>query len=394
MRRVVITGSGAVSALGVGAEPLLEAMRAGRSGIGALEFSDVERLSVRIGAQLKGWDEARFGRQAAALDRFAQFALVAAQEAVAQAGLELTEAEALRAGAVIGTAGGGNSTINDAFKAVFAAGKDRVHPFTVPKLMNNAACSQISMAHGLMGPVFSVATACASSNHAIGLAYQLIRGGVADVMLAGGAESMLNFGGLKAWEGLRVLSPDGCKPFSAARNGMVQGEGAGVFVLEDYARARARGADILCEIKGFAMGADASDLLLPSSSGAVRAMRGALDGLSGAVGYINAHGTGTLANDRSEAQAIVETLGDQVPVSSTKPIHGHAIGAAGGLELFACLLALREGVIAPNLNYETPDPDCAIAVVSGEARQARVDLALSNAFAFGGLNAVLALGNL
>ena len=399
MQRVVLTGAGTVNALAPDVAGTMAAMAEGRCGIGPLEFAEVARLTVQIGAQVKGFDpEAHFDRTRLSFyDRFTQFALLAARQAMAQAGLAGVPGEPTRWGAIIGTAGGGNATVNEAFRAVYAEGKNRVHPFTVPRLMANAAASHISMEWGLMGPTFAVATACASSNHALGLAFQMIRAGLADGMLAGGAESMLNFGGLKAWEGLRVMSPDGCRPFSADRNGMVQGEGAGVFVLESLASAQARGAPILAEITGFCMASDAGDIVMPSREGAARAMRGALADArlaSEAVGYINAHGTGTTANDRTEAAAILDVFGDRgrmVPVSSTKAMHGHCIGATGAVELIACLMALKEGVIAPTVNFGAPDPDCPLDVVPNAARQARVDHVMTNAFAFGGLNAVLVL---
>lgn len=399
-RRVVITGAGTVNALGHDVAATVAAMAEGRSAIGALDFPDVERLSVRIGAQVRGWvpEDLFDGARLSLYDRFTQFALVAGREAMAQAGLDAVPGDPTRWGAVIGTAGGGNGTVNDAFRAVFAEGKNRVHPFTVPRLMNNAAASHLSILWGLMGPTFSVATACSSSNHAIGLAVQMIRAGMADGMLAGGAESMLNFGGMKAWEGLRVMSPDGCRPFSLGRNGMVQGEGAAVFVLETLEAAQARGAEILAEIKGFAMTSDAGDIVMPSVDGAARTMRMALAdaGVSpDAVGYINAHGTGTTANDRTEAAAIHAVFGaraGQVPVSSTKAMHGHCIGATGAIELLACLMALRQGVIAPTVGFTAPDPDCPLDVVPNTAREAQVTTVMSNAFAFGGLNAVLVLG--
>ncbi|MDR0810396.1 MAG: beta-ketoacyl-[acyl-carrier-protein] synthase family protein, partial [Gemmobacter sp.] len=263
--------------------------------------------------------------------------------------------------------------------------------------MNSAAAAHVSMEFGIRGPSFSVSTACASSNHAMGLAFQMVRSGQCPAVLTGGAEAMLCFGGLKAWEGLRVMSPDGCRPFSLTRNGMVMGEGAAVFVFEDYVAARRRGAEILAEVIGFAMTSDAGDIVMPSRDGAVRAMRGALRAARldpEDVDYINAHGTGTAANDRTESAAIHEVFGPRaarLPVSSTKAMHGHLIGGTGAVELLACLMALREGVIAPTIGFEAPDPDCALDVVPNEARRARVKVALSNAFAFGGMNAVLAL---
>ncbi|NEY88969.1 beta-ketoacyl-[acyl-carrier-protein] synthase family protein [Tabrizicola oligotrophica] len=394
MRRVVITGAGTVNPLGQDVASSFRALRDGVSAIAALQIADLDRLSVKIGAQVADWQpENHFDRaQLGLLDRHVQFALAAARQAGAQARLT---ADPGRTAVIMGTAGGGLITSDEAFRAVYAEGRNRVHPFTVPRLMASAAASHISMDLGLTGPAFSVSSACASSNHAIGLAFQMVRSGMVEAAFAGGSEAMLSFGGLKAWEGLRVMAPDACRPFSLGRNGMVQGEGAAVFVLEPREAALARGAGILAEIVGFAMTSDASDIVLPNSDGAARAMAGALAdaGLEpGAVDHINAHGTGTAANDRSEAQAIARVFGDRdVPLTSTKSLHGHLIGAAGAVELLAVLLALQEGIIAPTAGYLGPDPDCPVDLVTGAARQADVAVALSNAFAFGGLNAVLAL---
>ena len=275
MRRVVITGAGTVNALAGDVAGTLASMAAGRSGIGPLAFRDVDRLSVRIGAQVQGWDEAaRFSRNEIALyDRFTQFAVTAAAEALAMAG----DGAGQGAGAIIGSAAGGIGTWEDNYRAVFAEGKNRVPPLVVPRLMGNAAASHVAMRHGLTGPAFAVSSACASSNHALGLAFRMVRDGQAPAMLAGGAEAMLCFGGIKAWESLRVLSPDGCRPFDARRNGLVMGEGAAVFVLEDADRAAARGATPLAEISGFGMTADAGDIVVPSVDGAAAAIRAALD---------------------------------------------------------------------------------------------------------------------
>ena len=399
MRRVVITGAGTINALGLSVPETLAAMREGKCGIGPLEFRDVERLAIRIGGQVRGFEaEGRYNRQQIALyDRFTQFTLTAAREAIEQSGLTFTDDLAARAGVVLGTAGGGVSTWDDNYRAVYEEGKNRVHPFVVPKLMNNAAASHVSMEWNLRGPSFTVSTACASSNHAMAQAFAMVRSGMSPVMVTGGSESMLCFGGVKAWEGLRVMSRDACRPFSANRNGMVQGEGAGVFVFEDYEHACARGAEILCEVAGFAMTSDASDIVMPSKAGAARAMEGALAdaGINREeVGYINAHGTGTAANDKTECAAVADVFGthaDRLMISSTKSMHGHIIGGTGAVELLACIMALRDGVIAPTIGYEEPDPECALDVVPNEAREAQVDVALSNAFAFGGMNAVLAL---
>ncbi|MEY4305174.1 MAG: 3-oxoacyl-[acyl-carrier-protein] synthase [Pseudomonadota bacterium] len=394
MRRVVITGAGTVNPLGQTVAATNQALRAGRSAIGPLDIADLDRLSVKIGAQVTDWEaETHFDRsQLGLLDRHVQFALVAARQARAQAACP---AAADQTAVIMGNAGGGLTTSDAAFRAVYAEGKARVHPFTVPRLMGSAAASHISMEMGLTGPAFSVSSACASSNHAIGLAFQMVRSGMVEAAFAGGSEAMLSFGGLKAWEGLRVMSPEACRPFSAGRNGMVQGEGAAVFVLEPRDAALARGAPILAEIIGFSMTSDASDIVLPNPEGAARAMSGALADagiLPAEVDHINAHGTGTTANDRSESEAITRVFGDRrLAITATKSLHGHLIGAAGAVELLAVLLALQEGVIAPTAGYLAADPDCPVDLVTGQARLADVRVALSNAFAFGGLNSVLAL---
>ncbi|WP_417699323.1 beta-ketoacyl-[acyl-carrier-protein] synthase family protein [Pseudophaeobacter sp.] len=400
MKRVVITGAGTINALGHSVAATFAAMREGHCGIGPLEFRDVERLAIRIGGQVHGFEaEGRFNRQQMSLyDRFTQFTLIAAKEAIAQSGLEFHGELSAKSGVVLGTAGGGVSTWDDNYRSVYEDGKNRVHPFVVPKLMNNAAASHVSMEFNLKGPSFTVSTACASSNHAMAQAFQMVRSGMSPAMVTGGSESMLCFGGVKAWEGLRVMSKEACRPFSANRNGMVQGEGAGIFVFEDYEHARARGAEILCEVLGFAMSSDASDIVMPSKQGAARAIAGALKdgGINPEqVGYINAHGTGTVANDKTECAAVADVFGphaDRLMISSTKSMHGHLIGGTGAVELLACIMALKDGVIAPTISYEEPDPECALDVVPNTARDARVEVALSNAFAFGGLNAVLALG--
>lgn len=399
MKRVVITGAGTINALGHNVADTWTAMKEGKCGIGPLDMRDVDRLAIKIGGQVTGFEpESLFNRQQQALyDRFTQFALIAAREAVAQSGLEFSGELAAKSGVVLGTSGGGMQTLDENYRTVYEDGKNRVHPFVVPKLMNNAAASHISMEFNLKGPTFTVATACASSNHAMSQAFQMVRSGMSPVMVSGGSESMLCFGGVKAWEGLRVMSKDGCRPFSANRNGMVQGEGAGVFVFEEYEHAKARGAEILAEVAGFAMSSDASDIVMPSKQGAARAISGALkDAQLNAeeVGYINAHGTGTAANDKTECAAVADVFGkhaDNLLISSTKSMHGHLIGGTGAVELLACIMALKDGVIAPTIGYEEADPECALDVVPNEAREAKVNAVLSNAFAFGGLNAVLAL---
>jgi len=399
MRRVVVTGTGVVSALGIGYDAHVEALRAGRSGIGPIELIETEGLTIGIAAEAKAYVAAdHFTRNELSLrDRVTQMALTATQEAIGRSGIEFDDALGLRTATVIGTSMGGQHTQDDNYRLIYRDGKPRVHPFTVPKLMANAPASWISMQHGLKGPAWTVSTACASSNHAIGQAFHMIRSGMVDAAVTGGAESGLTYGVLKAWEGLRVMSKDTCRPFSKTRTGMVQGEGAAILVLEDMDSAIARGADILGEIVGFGMTADANDIVQPSLDGAARAMRAALgdaglEGEGGEIAYINAHGTATVANDKTECAAIREVFGahaERMLVSSTKSMHGHCIGAAGALEMAATLSTLNSGIVPPTINFEEADPECDLDVVPNEARKADVPYALSNSFAFGGLNAVL-----
>ncbi|MEM9148034.1 MAG: beta-ketoacyl-[acyl-carrier-protein] synthase family protein [Pseudomonadota bacterium] len=402
MRRVVVTGLGVVSALGIGRDAHFEGLREGHCGIAPISRIETDRLMIKIAAEAKAFEGSDyFDRgQLSLFDRVTQMALVAADEAMAQSGLadgdRVDEALGLRTATVIATAMGGLHTQDDNYYAVYHEMKNRVHPFIVPRLMANAPVSQVSMKYGFMGPAWSVATACASSNHAIGQAAGLVRTGLCDAAITGGTESVLCFGGIKAWEGLRVMSKDGCRPFSKTRNGMVLGEGCAILVLEERERAMARGASILGEIAGAGMTADASDIVAPDMRGAARAMTQALTEAGMAadeVDYINAHGTATAINDRTEATAIREVLGpaaEDVLVSSTKSMHGHAIGAAGALEAAAVLFALGEQIVPPTVNHEEPDPEIGLDVVPNEAREAPVRAALSNAFAFGGLNAVIA----
>lgn len=399
-RRVVVTGLGVVSALGVGAEQHLEGLREGRDGIQQMARIDTSALSIKIAGEARGFEGAdHFSRSELAMcDRVSQMALVAGAEAVVASGLAsgVDDAAAERTGVVLGSSMGGMHTCDDSYKSIYAEGKTRVHPFTVPKLMSNAPASQLSMAHGFKGASWVVSTACASSNHAIGQAFHLVRSGALDAALTGGCESGLTFGVIKAWEGLRVMSKDACRPFSKTRNGMVQGEGAAIIAIETLERAQARGAPILCEIVGFGASADAGDIVQPSQDGAARAMRSALaDGalVPEEVGYVNAHGTATAANDRTEVAAMKQVFGEHAKalrISSTKSMHGHCIGAAGAVEFAALVLALRDGVISPTINYDAPDPDCDLDVTPNEAVEAPVEAALSNSFAFGGLNAVIA----
>lgn len=395
-RRVVITGAGTVNPLGKDVPATLAAMARGTCAIAPLEIRDANRLTVPMAAQISDWQpEALFSlRDLALYDRVTQFILTAAQEALLHSGLPNEAGLRDRVGVIIGNAGGGLGTIDDNFRAVYEDRKDRVHPFVVPRLMNSASASHLSMIHGFRGPAFSVSSACASSNHAMTLALQMVRTGAVPAVVTGGGEAMLTFGGLKAWEGLRVMSRGLCRPFSAGRDGMVQGEGAAVYVFEDRDHAIARGAPILAEVAGAAMSSDAHDIVMPSQEGAARVMRLALEDAGFApeqVHYINAHGTGTLANDRVESAAIRDVFGTSPAISSTKSMHGHIIGGTGAVELLACLMALRDGIIAPTVNWLGPDADCPIDLVANTARKASCEVVMSNAFAFGGLNSVIVL---
>jgi nodulation protein E len=401
LRRVVITGMGAISPLGVGAEALWQGLCEARSGIGPLRHPDAERLKVKIAAQVPASFDPATGineRTLPMLDRTSEFALHAAREAIAQSGLDFSQGElGLRTAVVVGTGVGGETTQDEQSRRLYADNANRVHPLSIVRLMTNASASQISIAWGLRGPTFAVASACASANHAIIQAAQMIRYGMADAAIAGGTEACITYGAMRAWEAMRVLAEDTCRPFSANRRGLVLGEGAGIFVLESLEHAQARGAVILAELAGTGMTADATDIVMPSAVGAAAAMSQALAeaGLAPQdVDYINAHGTGTQANDTSETRAIRLSFGahaDRLAVSSTKSMHGHALGASGALELVAVIGALRDGVVPPTANLDKVDPTCDLDYVPNVARQLPVRAALSNSFAFGGLNAVLAL---
>jgi len=404
VHRIVVTGMGAVSAFGVGAEVLWRPLMAGESGIRPLHHPEAEQLRVRVAAQVPpAFDPAAYIPEATLtmLDRSSQFALVAANEAVTQSGLDFKTGQlSARSGVVIGCGVGGETTHDDQSRRIYRENAVRVHPLTIVRIMINASASQISIAHGLRGPAFVVASACASSNHAIAQAMQMIRSGLADVVLTGGTDSCFSFGHLRAWEAMRVLADDTCRPFSANRRGLVLGEGAGVFVLESLAHAQARGADIIAELAGFGMSSDAIDIVAPDASGAGTAMTLALAdaGLNAEdIDYVNAHGTGTRANDVVETRAIRQVFGshaEQLVVSSTKSMHGHALGAAGALELVAVLGALRDGVVPPTANFDQVDPECDLDYVPNTARALKIRAALSNSFAFGGLNAVLAVAQI
>jgi nodulation protein E len=394
-RRIVVTGLGAVSAFGVGVPSLWDGLSAGHSAIRAIATPLPTPLRFSNGAEVLNFQPTdHFAeKQLSLIDRFAQYGLVAAREAIAQSRVVVAGP---RTAIVTGCSAGGQDSMDDGFLDLYGKSLPRVSPMMIPRVMSSGAASWIAMEQNITGPAFSISTACSSSNHAIGQALFLLRSGIVDIAVTGGAEAVFSYGFLRAWEAMRVVSTDTCRPFSRHRKGLILGEGAGMLVLETLETARERGADILGEIVGFGMSSDAHHITQPSSRGPAQAMSTALQDAAIApddVGYINAHGTGTLTNDAVETGAILEVFGrhaEKLLVSSTKSMHGHALGAAGALEAVATLLALRFGVVPPTANYAEHDPDCDLDVVPNKPRNAQVEYALSNSFAFGGLNAVLA----
>jgi len=400
MNRVVVTGIGVVSPIGSTRDGFWSALVEARSGIGPIVIAPTERLSTRIAAQVLDFDPSQHfePKRESLLDRFSQFAVVAARAAVRDAQLEITEEIAPEVATIVGNAAGGQTSVDESYYKLYAERSPRVHPLTIPRWMVNAAVSQVSMDLGIKGPTYTIASACASGTHAIGQAFYLVRSGRARVALAGGTEACLTVGTIKCWEALRLLSADTCRPFSKTRSGLVLGEGAAMVVLETREQAMARGAPIYAEVLGFGMSADAGDIMAIDPDGAARAMRSALnDAKTNAeeIDYVNAHGTGTALNDRVETVALRRAFGasaEGLAVSSSKGVLGHSLGAAGALELVATALALHHQTIPPTANFEEADPDCDLDFVPNAARNAPLRNAMSSSFAFGGLNAVLVLG--
>ncbi len=395
-RRVVVTGMGAVSAAGNGADVLWRAARDGKPCIGPLVVRQPYGGRIKISAQVRDFDiDALLGPKIAPFaDPFTAYALVASDEALKQAGLDPEARQGSRCAALLGTGVGGMNTCDDGIYNVYFASK-RPDVLTVPRLIPSAGPSQMSMRYGATGPCFAVASACSSGSQAIGLAYQMIQAGMIDRAIVGGSEACATNGAMRAWESLRVLTPDFCRPFAKNRNGMVLGEGAAMFVIEAEDVALARGAKPLAVLAGYGTNADALDPVRPDAASASACMDMALAdaGLKpDDIDYVNAHGTATVMNDASEADALNRTFGAHVEkllVSSTKPVHGHALGAGGALELVVSIMALRENVAPPNLNVEIQDPACAIRLVGAAAVATPMRAVLSNSFAFGGINASL-----
>ena len=396
-RRVAVTGIGVIAAPGNTRDTFWRALSEGSAAIRPITLVPRDLLRFSNAAEVSDYRAADyFGeKEAGMLDRFAQFAAIAAREAIADAGITFDTALGENTAIVTGSCVGGQTTEDEGFHLLYAQNATRFPPLTIPKAMANAGASRISLEFGITGPVYTVSTACSSANHAIGQAFWMVRSGAAEVAIAGGSEAPFSLGILKAWEAMRVVSPDTCRPFSCDRKGLILGEGAAMLVLEPLERAEARGARVWGEIAGFGMSSDAHHLTQPLAAGAARAMRMALADAAIApesVGYINAHGTGTSSNDATETQAIRDVFGahtEKLPVSSTKSMHGHTLGAAGAIEAAATLLAMRNGILPPTANFNQPDPACDLDVIPNTARAAEVQCAVSNSFAFGGLNAVL-----
>ncbi len=395
-RRVAVTGIGVVSAFGDSFAEFWTGVASGASAIRPMTLVPPGTLRFPNAAEAAGFDPLRHfdEKDAGFLDRFAQFAAVAAREAIAASRIEIDAVLARRCAVITGSSAGGQITKDVGFRNLYA-GNGRVPPLTIPMVMDNAGASRISREFGITGPVYTVSTACSSSNHAIGQAFWMVRSGLVEMAIAGGSDAPFAPGFLKAWEAMRVVSPDTCRPFSLGRKGLILGEGAAMLVLEPLEAARARGAQVWGEIAGFGMSSDAHHLTQPLAEGAMMAMRGALEDAGSppdAIGYINAHGTGTQANDATEVEAIRTVFGahaQKLAVSSTKSMHGHTLGAAGALEAAATLAAMRGGMIPPTANFVEPDPACDLDVVPNHARPGEFEWAMSNSFAFGGLNAVL-----
>ncbi len=403
MRRVVITGLGVFSSTGRNRDSFFENLVQGRSGVRPITQFDSSSLSIRIAAEVADYNPDDYfpSKRQDMLDKFTQFALIAAGEAMESSGITVRDEERCRFGVVMGSGMGGAGSYDAGYHNLYAKQVTRLHPFTIPRIMHNAATSHICMEFGAQGPALATATACSSSGHAISEAFHLIKFGLADIMLAGGADAPITYGVMRCWEAVRVLASGNgnpataCRPFSADRKGMVIGEGSGVLLLEELEHALKRDAPIYGELAGCGMSSDASHITQPSVDGPVRAIRMALDEAGvppEEIDYINAHGTGTRLNDSTETQVIKEVFKDyarKLAISSTKSMHGHAMGATGAIEFVATVMAVKHGVIPPTANYTEQDPECDLDYVPNEARGKPIRAALSNSFAFGGLNAVL-----
>jgi nodulation protein E len=403
-RRVVVTGMGAVTPIGLNVEEFWQGLREARSGVSPVDGFPLEDLHILIAAQIKNFDPRaqlrHFKRDKIIMhaDRFSWFAAAAADQAVKQSGLEVPFVDPYRTACIIGSGAGGLVTYEKAYRDLFIENKRATHPLTLLRIIGSSASAHVGIEFGVKGPTFATCSACSTATHAIGTARDYIENGLVDVAIAGASESVINYGTMKAWQALHVLSPEGCFPFSSKRNGTVLGEGAGILVLEEYEHAKARGATILAELCGYGMTSDAQDMVNPDIEGPREAMKLALKDAElepNQIEYLNAHGTATKLNDKNETNAIKAVYGDhayKLAVSSTKSMHGHPLGAGGGIEAVACIKAIEENWVPPTAGLDEPDPDCDLDYVPNQGRDQEVNYAMSNSFAFGGLNAVLVFG--
>jgi nodulation protein E len=403
-RRVVVTGMGVVTPIGLNVPDFWASMQASKCGVSELGGFPLEDLKILIAAQIKDFDPKQrlkhFVRDKLVMhaDRYSWFAAAAADEAMKQSGLEIPLANPYRAACIVGSGAGGLVTYEQSYRALFLEGKRATHPLTLLRIIGSSASAHVGIEFGVKGPTFATCSACSTATHAIGIARDYIKNGMVDVAIAGASESVINYGTMKAWQALHVLSPEGCFPFAKKRNGTVLGEGAGILVMESYEHAKARGAKILAEIVGYGMSSDAKDMVNPDIEGPKEAMRMALDDAQlspSDIQYLNAHGTATTINDANETRAIKAVFGNaakNLAISSTKSMHGHPLGAGGGIEAVACITAMNESWVPPTIGLDEPDPECDLDYIPNVGRKQDVTYAMSNSFAFGGLNAVLVFG--
>ncbi len=403
-RRVVVTGLGVVTPIGTTVPEFWSSLKAGNNGVSELGGFPLEDLKILIAAQIKDFDQkARLkhfkrDRLITMADRYSWFAAAAADEAVTMAGLDVPFANPYRAACIIGSGAGGLVTFEKAYRDLFIENKRATHPLTLLRIIGSSAAAHVGIEFNVKGPTFATCSACSTASHAIGLARDYIRDGVVDVAIAGASESVITYGTMKAWQALHVLSPEGCFPFAKKRNGTVLAEGAGILVLESLEHAQARGATILAELSGFGMASDSQDMVKPTVEGPSVAMQMALDDAGigpGQIDYLNAHGTATTDNDINETKAIKNVFGEhaaKLAISSTKSMHGHALGAGGGIEAVACIKAMQENWVPPTVGLDEPGEGCDLDYVPNVGRDKKVTYAMSNSFAFGGLNAVLVFG--
>ncbi|MEZ5818996.1 MAG: beta-ketoacyl-[acyl-carrier-protein] synthase family protein [Hyphomicrobiaceae bacterium] len=399
-RRVVVTGTGAVTPIGLDVNEMWGSMRAGRCGVKPIENWPLDDLYIKIAGEIRDFDPAKHvgSRKIQYGDRYSWFAGRAADEAWSQSGLANPYPEPYRAASIVGSGAGGFSTIESAYKDLFVHHKKATNPLTLLRIIGSSASAHVGIEYGIKGPTFATCSACSTATHAIGIGLDYIRNGVVDVAVVGASEAVLTYGSMRVWQAMRVLSPDGCFPFSKKRNGTVLAEGAGILVLEEFEHAKARGAKILAEVVGYGMSSDSKDMVNPDVEGPRTAMQMAIDdaGIQASnIDYLNAHGTATTLNDANETNAIKMVFADhaqKLAISSTKSMTGHLLGAGGAVEAIACIKAIEEGFAPPTVNLTEPDPKCDLDYVPNEGRAMPIRYAMSNSFAFGGLNAVLVFG--